>query len=88
MVGCFNSGNFTCHSTSLLFCLEKESYISHADFAVKGTEGSSTSSLASLASSFGIGLATGSEFTNELFLGAFQSRTLVKQALTEKEHYL
>ena len=63
---------------------KKESYISHADFAVKGTEGSSTSSLASLASSFGIGLATGSEFTNELFLGVLQSRTLVKQALTEK----
>ena len=63
---------------------KKENYISHADFAVKGTEGSSTSSLASLASSFGIGLATGSEFTNELFLGVLQSRTLVKQALTEK----
>ncbi len=63
---------------------KKENYVSHADFAVKGTEGSSTSSLASLASSFGIGLATGSEFTNELFLGVLQSRTVVKGALAQK----
>ncbi|HMX03441.1 MAG TPA: hypothetical protein PK511_00745 [Chitinophagales bacterium] len=63
---------------------KKEYYISHADFAVKGTEGSSTSSLASLASSFGIGITTGTEFTNELFLGILQSRTLVKEALMEK----
>lgn len=61
-----------------------EHYISHSDFAVKGTEGSSTSSLASLASSFGIGITTGTEFTNELFLGILQSRTLVKGALLEK----
>ncbi len=63
---------------------KKENYIAHADFAVKGTEGSSTSSLASLASSFGIGISTGSEFTNELFLGILQSRTLVKEALAQK----
>jgi len=61
-----------------------EHYISHSDFAVKGVEGASTSSLASLASSFGIGITTGTEFTNELFLGILQSRTLVKQALLEK----
>jgi len=63
---------------------KKEEYIAHADFAVKGTEGSSTSSLASLASSFGIGITTGTEFTNELFLGILQSRTLVKEALMQK----
>lgn len=63
---------------------KKEHYISHADFAVKGTEGSSTSSLASLASSFGIGITTGTEFTNELFLGILQSRTLMKEALMQK----
>lgn len=62
----------------------KEKYVAHADFAVKGTEGSSTSSLASLASSFGIGITTGTEFTNELFLGILQSRTLVKEALMQK----
>jgi len=50
---------------------KKEHYVAHADFAVKGTEGSSTSSLASLASSFGIGITTGTEFTNELFLVSF-----------------
>ena len=61
-----------------------EHYISHSDFAVKGTEGTSTSSLASLASSFGIGITTGTEFTNELFLGILQSRTLVKESLLEK----
>lgn len=63
---------------------KKEQYISHADFAVKGTEGSSTSSLASLASSFGIGITTGTEFTNELFLGILQSRSVVKEALMQK----
>lgn len=63
---------------------KKEKYVSHADFAVKGTEGSSTSSLASLASSFGIGITTGTEFTNELFLGILQSRTLVKEALMQR----
>ena len=63
---------------------KKEHYVAHADFAVKGTEGSSTSSLASLASSFGIGITTGTEFTNELFLGILQSRTLVKEALMQK----
>lgn len=63
---------------------KKEHYVAHADFAVKGTEGSSTSSLASLASSFGIGITTGTEFTNSLFLGILQSRTLVKEALLEK----
>ena len=62
-----------------------EHYISHSDFAVKGTEGTSTSSLASLASSFGIGITTGTEFTNELFLGILQSRTLVKEALLQQE---
>lgn len=77
---------------SILFALllrfyaiwKPEHYIAHSDFAVKGTEGSSTSSLASLASSFGIGITTGTEFTNELFLGILQSRTLVKEALLEK----
>lgn len=63
---------------------KKEKYVAHADFAVKGTEGSSTSSLASLASSFGIGITTGTEFTNELFLGILQSRTVVKQALMQR----
>lgn len=63
---------------------KKEKYVAHADFAVKGTEGSSTSSLASLASSFGIGITTGTEFTNELFLGILQSRTLVKEALMQR----
>ncbi len=63
---------------------KKEQYVAHADFAVKGTEGSSTSSLASLASSFGIGIATGAEFTNELFLGVLQSRTLIKESLLQK----
>ncbi len=63
---------------------KKEKYVAHADFAVKGTEGSSTSSLASLASSFGIGITTGTEFTNELFLGILQSRTLIKEALVQK----
>ncbi|MEZ5014525.1 MAG: hypothetical protein R2794_09560 [Chitinophagales bacterium] len=63
---------------------KKEEYIAHADFAVKGTEGSSTSTLASLASSFGIGITTGTEFTNDLFLGILQSRTLVKEALVQK----
>ncbi len=62
-----------------------EHYISHSDFAVKGTEGSSTSSLASLANSFGIGIATGQEFTNELFLGILQSRTVVKEAFLQKK---
>lgn len=63
---------------------KKENYVSHADFAVKGTEGSSTSSLASLASSFGIGISTGTEFTNDLFLGILQSHTLIKEALVQK----
>lgn len=61
-----------------------EDYVTHCDFAVKGTEGTTTSSLASLASSFGIGITTGTEFTNELFLGILQSRRLVKQALLQR----
>jgi uncharacterized protein involved in exopolysaccharide biosynthesis len=61
-----------------------EHYISHADFSVKGTEGSSTSSLSSLASSFGFGIATGAEFTNEYFLTIIQSRRMVKETLLQK----
>jgi hypothetical protein len=61
-----------------------ELYTSHTDFAVKGVEGESTSSLASLASSFGIGISTGSEFTNEYFQGIMQSRSLIKRALLQK----
>jgi hypothetical protein len=61
-----------------------EHYISHCDFAVKGLEGASTSSLASLANTFGVGITTGSEFTNELFLGILQSRRLVKETLLQK----
>ncbi|MBC8048005.1 MAG: hypothetical protein H7Y00_14500 [Fimbriimonadaceae bacterium] len=63
---------------------KKETYVSHSDFAVKGVEGASTSSLASLASSFGIGITTGTEFTNEYFLGIIQSRSLIKQTLLQK----
>lgn len=62
---------------------KKELYTSHTDFAVKGVEGESTSSLASLASSFGIGISTGSEFTNEYFQGIIKSRSLIKQALLQ-----
>lgn len=62
-----------------------EHYIAHSDFSVKGVEGSSTSSLASLASSFGIGISTGSEFTNEYFLGLVQSRRVIKQTLLLKD---
>jgi uncharacterized protein involved in exopolysaccharide biosynthesis len=64
---------------------KKELYTSHADFAVKGVEGESTSSLASLASSFGIGISTGSEFTNEYFQGILKSRSLIKQALLQTD---
>lgn len=62
-----------------------EHYIAHSDFSVKGVEGSSTSSLASLASSFGIGISTGSEFTNDYFLGLIQSRRVIKNALLLKD---
>lgn len=62
-----------------------EHYIAHSDFSVKGVEGTSTSSLASLASSFGIGISTGSEFTNEYFLGLIQSRRIIKEALLQKD---
>lgn len=62
-----------------------EHYISHSDFSVKGVEGTSTSSLASLASSFGIGISTGAEFTNEYFLGIIQSRRVIKEALLQKD---
>lgn len=61
-----------------------ENYISHCDFVVKGVEGESTSSLASLASSFGIGISTGSEFTNEYFQGLILSRSLIKETLMQK----
>lgn len=61
-----------------------EHYISHTDFSVKGTEGSSTSSLTSLATSFGFGISTGSEFTNEYFLAIIQSRRMVKETLLQK----
>ncbi|MFN0275505.1 MAG: hypothetical protein ACKVPJ_07160 [Chitinophagales bacterium] len=64
---------------------KKELYTSHTDFAVKGVEGESTSSLASLASSFGIGISTGSEFTNDYFQGILKSRSLIKQALLVKD---
>lgn len=63
---------------------KKENYVAHSDFAVKGVEGESTSSLASLASSFGIGITTGSEFTNSYFLGIIQSRSLIKETLAQK----
>jgi hypothetical protein len=61
-----------------------EHYISHADFSLKGIEGSSTSSLSSLASSFGFGISTGAEFTNEYFLTIIQSRRMVKETLLQK----
>ena len=61
-----------------------EYYISHTDFSVKGTEGTSTSSLGSLASSFGFGIATGAEFTNEYFLAIIKSRRMVKETLLQK----
>jgi len=62
-----------------------EHYISHTDFSVKGTEGSSTSSLTSLATSFGFGISTGSEFTNEYFLAIIKSRRMVKETLLQKK---
>ncbi|HAE14244.1 MAG: hypothetical protein H6548_09920 [Chitinophagales bacterium] len=61
-----------------------EHYISHQDFSVKGTEGESTSTLGSLASSFGFGISTGAEFTNEYFLAIMQSRRLIKETLLQE----
>ncbi len=59
----------------------KEKYTSYVDFAVKGGEGSTTSSN----TSYGFGISTGAEFTNEFFLGIIQSRRLIKEALVQKE---
>jgi capsule polysaccharide export protein KpsE/RkpR len=61
-----------------------EHYISHTDFSVKGTEGESTSTLGSLASTFGFGISTGAEFTNEYFLAIMQSRRLIKETLIQQ----
>ena len=62
-----------------------ENYEAHSDFSVRGTEGSSTSDIASLASSFGLAIGgTSSEFTNELFLGILQSHRLIGETLCQK----
>jgi uncharacterized protein involved in exopolysaccharide biosynthesis len=61
-----------------------EHYISHTDFSVKGTEGTSTSTLGSLASSFGFGITTSADFTNEYFLAITQSRVIIKDVLLQE----
>lgn len=61
-----------------------EHYISHSDFSVKGTEGTSTSTLGSLASSFGFGISTSADFTNEYFLAITQSRVIIKDVLLQE----